>query len=72
MESYHTRPDFFYEREHAAIYVDGPHHLYPERQQRDRVQVECMEDSGFTVVRFGLLESWESIIEKYPSIFGKH
>jgi very-short-patch-repair endonuclease len=70
IESCHTRPDFFYEQEHAAIYVDGPHHLYSDRQLRDQVQSECMEDTGFTVLRFDLNENWMNIITKYPSIFG--
>ena len=30
-----TRPDFFYADHHAAVYIDGPHHEYPEGQQRD-------------------------------------
>jgi len=70
LESCHTRPDFFYEREHVAIYVDGPHHQYPERQQRDQAQKDCMENSGYTVIRFGVLDSWDQVISKYPSIFG--
>jgi len=70
LEACHTRPDFFYENEHAAIYVDGPHHRYPERQARDQAQQECMEDTGYTVIRFALQEDWEGIIKRYPSIFG--
>ena len=70
IENCHTRPDFFYEQEHAAIYVDGPVHLYLERHQRDQEQVECMEDSGYTVIRFSTIEDWEQIIKQYPSIFG--
>jgi very-short-patch-repair endonuclease len=70
LEACHTRPDFFYEQEHATIYIDGPQHLYPERQQRDQAQKDCMEDTGYTVIRFGLLESWDKVIEKYPSVFG--
>lgn len=70
LEACHTRPDFFYEQEHVAIYVDGPHHLYPERQQRDQAQRECMEDTGFTIIRFTLLNEWKEMIKKYPSIFG--
>jgi very-short-patch-repair endonuclease len=70
IESCNTRPDFWYEDQHIAIYVDGFHHLYPERQKRDQEKTECMEDSGYTVIRFGLLESWEVVIAKYPSIFG--
>jgi len=70
LESCHTRPDFFYEQEHAAIYVDGPHHLYPERQQRDQTQTDCMENAGYSVIRFGLLEDWEKIVKRYPNLFG--
>ena len=66
----HTRPDFFYEQEHAAIYIDGPHHLYPERQQRDQAQTDCMENAGYSVIRFGLLEDWEKIVKRYPNLFG--
>ncbi|RCK72738.1 MAG: Helicase, C-terminal:Type III restriction enzyme, res subunit:DEAD/DEAH box helicase, N-terminal [Anaerolineae bacterium] len=70
IECCHTRPDFFYEQEHTAIYVDGPHHDYPQRQQRDREQQECMEDSGYTVIRFSDREEWERVVRRYPSIFG--
>jgi ATP-dependent helicase YprA (DUF1998 family)/very-short-patch-repair endonuclease len=71
LDNCHTRPDFFYEQEHAAIYVDGPHHLYPERKLRDQHQMESMEDQGFSVIRFNLTDDWNSILQKYPSIFGK-
>jgi very-short-patch-repair endonuclease len=70
LESCGTRPDFYYEQENAAIYIDGPHHLYPERQQRDQIQMECMEDTGYSVIRFSPSEDWEGIITRYPSIFG--
>ncbi len=70
LQDCHTCPDFFYEQEHVAIYVDGPHHLYPERKQRDRIQQDCMEDSGYTVLRFGFSEDWKSTLQKYVSIFG--
>ncbi|MBL8150121.1 MAG: DEAD/DEAH box helicase [Blastocatellia bacterium] len=66
-----TRPDFFYEENQTAIYVDGSHHKYPDRAKRDQVQQECMEDSGYMVLRFGLEDDWQAIINKYPSIFGK-
>jgi hypothetical protein len=29
-----------------------------------------MEDMGYTVIRFGLLEDWKKVIGKYPNIFG--
>jgi very-short-patch-repair endonuclease len=65
-----TRPDFLYEKEQTAIYVDGPHHDFPDRQERDASQKECMEDYGYTVIRFGHRENWDEIISKFPNIFG--
>lgn len=70
IESCHTRPDFFYEQEHIAIYIDGPHHLHPERRLRDQEQQECMEDTGYSVIRFDFKDDWESVIARYPSVFG--
>ncbi len=65
-----TRPDFFYHDRYAVIYVDGSHHDYPHRQQRDHRQTECMEDNGYTVIRFGYLEDWGEVFARYPHIFG--
>ena len=70
IESCHTRPDFLYEKDCVAIYVDGPHHDFESRKERDANQSECMEDIGFTVVRFGVKDDWAKIIEKHPHIFG--
>ncbi|MCS6850586.1 MAG: DEAD/DEAH box helicase [Gemmataceae bacterium] len=66
-----TRPDFFYADYQAAIYIDGPVHDFPERQQRDQAQTECMEDAGFTVIRFHHQDDWDATIAKYPHVFGK-
>ena len=65
-----TRPDFVYDEVQTAVYVDGPHHEYPERQERDRTQDACMEDSGWTIIRFGHRDNWQPIIEQHPNIFG--
>jgi ATP-dependent helicase YprA (DUF1998 family)/very-short-patch-repair endonuclease len=70
IDNCHTCPDFLYEKDCAAIYVDGFHHLYDERQQRDTEQTDCMEDIGYTVIRFGLFDDWNKVIGKYPNIFG--
>jgi ATP-dependent helicase YprA (DUF1998 family)/very-short-patch-repair endonuclease len=70
IEACHTRPDFFFEKDNVAIYVDGYHHMFPERQARDQAQQECMEDCGYTVIRFGLLDDWQTVIAQYASIFG--
>jgi very-short-patch-repair endonuclease len=70
IEKCQTRPDFIYEEQQTLVYIDGPHHLYPDRQERDRAQTECLEDYGYTVVRFGIEEDWETEIRKYPHVFG--
>ena len=70
VEDCHTRPDFMYQDRQVAVYVDGPPHDYPDRQVRDRQQTNCMEDAGWTVIRFGHRDDWEQIVERYPSIFG--
>lgn len=57
-----TRPDFLYRQQMIAVYVDGPYHLYPDRAQRDLQQTECLEDRGYSIVRFGAADDWESRI----------
>ncbi len=71
IEACKTKPDFLYEKEQLAIYIDGPHHEHPDRHKRDTIQTDCMEDKGYIVVRFTLKDNWLTIIEKYPSIFGQ-
>jgi very-short-patch-repair endonuclease len=66
-----TRPDFLYQDYSAAIYIDGPYHDYPERQARDVAAVECLEDLGYFVIRFGYQEDWSNKIAQYPTIFGR-
>jgi hypothetical protein len=70
MEGCHTRPDFLYEEALTAIYVDGPHHEYPARHERDIAQTTCMEDMGFTVLRFAPRDDWGKVVGSNPSIFG--
>ena len=43
------------------MYVDGPPHDYPERQQRDADQTECLEDYGWEVIRFHHEDDWQAI-----------
>lgn len=70
VESCHTRPDFLYEKDCVAIYVDGPHHKFASRKERDANQTECMENIGHTVIRFDVKDDWEKIVAKHPHIFG--
>jgi ATP-dependent helicase YprA (DUF1998 family)/very-short-patch-repair endonuclease len=66
-----TRPDFLYKDARAAIYIDGPYHDYPERQQRDATTTERLEDLGYVVIRFGHNDDWCTTIAHYADIFGR-
>jgi len=70
IEACSTRPDFLYENPDIAVYIDGYHHLFPDRQARDQDQTDCLEDLGYIVLRFGILEDWQELITKNSYIFG--
>ncbi|MBN8595971.1 MAG: DEAD/DEAH box helicase [Anaerolineae bacterium] len=72
VEACQTRPDFVYHSGgvYAAIYVDGSHHDYPHRQERDRQQSECMDDVGYKVIRFGYRDNWSALLTQNSLVFG--
>ena len=70
MEVCGTRPDFIYDEHYTVIYVDGPHHQFPDRRARDVSQQTCLEDHGYTVVRFPEPEQWDAIFAAHPTAFG--
>ena len=72
MEAIGCRPDFLYEGAKVAVWIDGPHHKYPERQGRDRRFDEALLLAGWTSVRFDVddAEGWTEIIKRHPSTFG--
>ncbi len=70
IEECNSRPDFSYGDLYCAVYVDGPHHQFPERAQRDRQQEALLTEQGWTVVRFSHDDDWQSIIARHPDIFG--
>jgi len=67
-ESCGTRPDFIYDTQRTAIYVDGPHHEYPERAARDREQTHRLEDAGWSVIRIADRD-WGAAVRAYPEVF---
>ena len=72
IEACGTRPDFYYPGDYkAAIYIDGPHHAFPERVARDSAQNECLDSQGIEVIRFGHQDDWEAIVAKYKGLFGE-
>jgi len=63
------RPDFLYDGK-VAVYIDGPVHEFPQRHARDVTQAECLEDRGYTVIRFTDEAGWDGVIARYPNYFG--
>lgn len=70
-EACRTRADFVYRDSQTAVYVDGPHHAYPHRRERDAAQTERLEDRGWTVVRFADRAEWDTVLARFPSVFGR-
>ena len=66
-----TTPDFVYDELWTAVYVDGPHHEFPNRAARDAALTERLRDAGWTPMRFGLYDDWETILDEHPGTFGK-
>jgi ATP-dependent helicase YprA (DUF1998 family)/very-short-patch-repair endonuclease len=66
-----TRPDFVYADDMTIVYIDGPMHDFPTRQARDREQEACVNDCGWTVVRFAARDDWEATVAACPGLFGR-
>jgi very-short-patch-repair endonuclease len=63
------RPDFLCDGK-VAVYVDGPVHEFPQRHARDVAQAECLEDRGYSVIRFPDEAAWGACLARYPNVFG--
>jgi len=72
IEKFKTRPDFIYRSpQQVAIYIDGPHHEYPQQKNIDDALTKQLEDTGLMVIRFPKEQQrWATIIARYPDIFG--
>ena len=66
-----TRPDFTYDDVRVAVYVDGRHHLYPHRAERDAKADNVLYTRGWTAVRFAEHDNWPAIVGEHPGTFGK-
>lgn len=66
-----TRPDYLYNDDYTAVYVDGPYHDFEQRHARDVEKTKAMKDLGFSVIRFHHADDWRQVIEKWPHVFGK-
>lgn len=65
-----TRPDFVYDDEFLAVYVDGPPHDYPDRQQRDADKDSTMKKLGWSVKHLRYDEDWTAAVADRPDVFG--
>jgi very-short-patch-repair endonuclease len=71
-KEYGTRPDFTYTGDNPVfVYVDGPPHDFPDRQDRDASLNAQLASAGITVVRFHHEGDWKEIVRKHPSTFGE-
>lgn len=68
--SCNTVPDFYYSDPMVAVYIDGMHHRYEDIMAKDRQITTCLENAGYTVVRFGERVSWPEIVRKHAWLFG--
>ena len=65
-----TRPDFVYDDACAVVYVDGPHHDFPQRARRDTNQSTAMSSLGYQVIRFAHHNDWQQVAAAHPAVFG--
>lgn len=72
VEAASTRPDFLYTTNgrRVAVYIDGPHHDYPNRQMRDCEKDQAMDDLGYTVLRFHHQDDWPTKLAEFAWLFG--
>ncbi|WP_298347567.1 DEAD/DEAH box helicase [Ferrimicrobium sp.] len=70
VEAASCRPDFLYERDYVAIFIDGPVHDYQEIQLRDEAATSRLRTLGWSVIRFGYQDDWSQICASRPDIFG--
>ncbi len=64
------RPDFLYDQEAVAIFIDGPVHDYPDVELRDQQATVRLRSLGWSVIRFGYQDDWLAIVRQRPEVFG--
>lgn len=69
IEKCHCRPDFWYEEDKCAIFIDGPHHDSERQMKKDAATDQRLENEGITSIFFMHNENWLAKIRNYRSIF---
>ena len=68
-----TTPDYQFTSggQQTAIFVDGPPHKFPERQERDAKFSRQLRDLGWRVARFAHDDDWAQVLDSHADVFGR-
>jgi ATP-dependent helicase YprA (DUF1998 family)/very-short-patch-repair endonuclease len=67
-----TVTDFYYSDAVAAIFIDGKHHDFADIAAKDATITRCLEDAGYSVVRFPKEQAaWLTVAQQYGWLFGQ-
>lgn len=71
IDACNTVTDFYYSDHGAAIFIDGKHHDYADIAAKDAAINRCLEDAGYSVVRFPKEQAvWLTVAQQYGWLFG--
>ncbi len=65
-----ARPDFLYHTARVAIYIDGPHHEFPDRKARDEKIRRQLLSQGWRFIAFTLQDDWATLLADHEDVFG--
>lgn len=65
-----TRADFYYQRDRAVIFIDGPAHDAEDQKKADQRLDGELLDAGYLVIRFHHRRNWDEIFRRHPDVFG--
>lgn len=72
LETCNTVTDFYYSDGSAAIFIDGKHHTYADIAAKDAAINRCLEDAGYSVVRFPKEQAaWPEVARRYAWLLGE-
>jgi len=60
-----TTPHFLYTESQSAVYVDGD----DDDARPDAAVVECLENEGYEVIRFGATGDWDAVFARHSDVF---
>jgi len=72
-EGVYCEADFFYEREGLkgiAVFIDGPHHDEPLRQQKDKEERHKLENCGYRVIVIRYNKTLPLQVLEHSDVFG--